>query len=144
MPVTDGQVAALRALLKDDIEQHKLLYAQLDRSAGKTGYMALVAGAFCEAVERRFSKDDRAEVIRFVGDVRARSERLAREIDAQAAERIVRAVFGDGSIADLDGGTIAGTELLLLGAIVADEQLDDARLDAFLASARKLADQLMA
>jgi len=144
MPVTDEQVAAQRALLRDDMDQHKVLYAQLDREMVRTGYSALVTGAFCQAVERRFARDDRAEVIRFVGDVRSRSEALAKELDPQVAERVIRVVLGDGSIADVDDVTAVGTQLVLLTAIVADEQLDEAALDAFLASARKLADQLMA
>jgi hypothetical protein len=35
------------------------------------------------------------------------------------------------------------TQIVLLAALVADEHLDDAGLDAFLASSRELADQLM-
>jgi hypothetical protein len=82
-------------------------------------------------------------VITFVGDVRSRSERLARELDPQVAERIIRAVLGEGSISDLSDATVAGTQIVLLAALIADEQLDDAGLDTFLGSARKLADQLM-
>jgi hypothetical protein len=35
------------------------------------------------------------------------------------------------------------SQIVLLAALIADEQLDDAGLDTFLGSARKLADQLM-
>ena len=144
MPVNDDQVAVLHALLTDDVERHKVLYSQLDRAEARTGYTALVAGAFCEAVERRFPQGHQpADVITFVGDVRSRSERLARELDPQVAERIIRAVLGEGSISDLSDATVAGTQIVLLAALIADEQLDDAGLDTFLGSARKLADQLM-
>lgn len=142
MVVTDGQVAALRALLVDDIDGHRALYAQL--GADKTGYTALVTGAFCEAVERRFAEHhETADVIQFVSDVRSRSDRLAREIDPAVAERVIGAVFGAGSIADLSDADVAGTQIIVLAALAAEEHLDDAGLDAFLASSRTLADQLM-
>jgi hypothetical protein len=132
------------ALLADDVERHEVLYAQLDRAEARTGYAALVAAAFCEAVERRFPRDHQhGDVITFVASVRTRSDRLATEIAPRTAERIIRAVSGDGSIADLSDATVAGTQIVLLAALIADEQLDDAGLDAFLGSARKLADQLM-
>ncbi len=52
-------------------------------------------------------------------------------------------MFGDGSIGDLSDAAVAGAQIVLLGALVADEHFDDAGLEAFLASSRKLADQLM-
>ena len=79
----------------------------------------------------------------FVADVRSRSDRLASDIDPLIAERVIRAVFGSGSIGDLSDAAVAGAQIVLLGALAADEHFDDAGLDAFLASSRKLADQLM-
>ena len=142
MPVTAEQTAALRALLVDDMDTHHALYARL--GAAKVGYTALVTAAFCEAAERRFgARHDAADVIEFVADVRSRSDRLASEIDPLIAERVLRAVFGDGSLGDLSDAAVAGTQIVLLGALVADEHFDDAGLDGFLARSRKLAEQLM-
>jgi hypothetical protein len=144
MPVTDAQVAALRALLSDDMDRYKLLSGQLDRAQARSGYTALITGAFCEAVERRFGENvQAAEVITFVGQVRASSERVARDLDPDIAERVIRVVYGDGSVRDLDDAVVIGAQILLLGGLIADEQLDEAELDAFLAAARKLADQIM-
>jgi hypothetical protein len=144
VPVTDDQVAALRALLAGDLERHKLLYAQLGLDQALAGYTALVTGAFSEAVERRFGANYRpADVITFVGDVRSRSDRIAESLDPSAAERIIRAVFGDGSVKDLRDVTVVSAQMVLLGALITDEQLDDAGLDAFLTDARTLADRLM-
>src|SRR5262245_32715989 len=56
MPVTDDQVAALRALLADDQDLYKELYARLDRDRDSSGYVAIVNGAFARAVQRRFGK----------------------------------------------------------------------------------------
>jgi hypothetical protein len=144
MPVTDAQVAALRALLSDDMDRYKLLSGQLDRAQARSGYTALITGAFCEAVERRFGENVQpAEVITFVGQVRASSERVARDLDPDIAERVIRVVYGDGSVRDLEDAVVIGAQILLLGGLIADEQLDDAELDAFLATARKLANQIM-
>lgn len=93
MPVTDDQVAALRAYLADDL-QHRQLYARLDRQAARVGYTALLAAAFFEAVNREFADEGTsADVIEFVADVRGRSEALAEAIDPRAAERLIRAAL---------------------------------------------------
>lgn len=142
MAVTDAQLAALRAQLAGKLEEHKQLFAQLDPIAAQTGYRALVTAAFCQAVERRFASDNSADdVIEFVGDVRSRSDRAADEIDPRTAERLILAVYTDEPIGDLDPKTSFGIQLLLLAALIADAQLDDAGLDEFLTEARKLADQ---
>ena len=142
MPVTDDQVAALRAYLAGDLDLHKQLYGRLDRAAARIGYTALVAAAFFEAADRRFARNGTAaDVIEFVGDVRGRSERLAGEIDPSAAERMIRAVLTDEDISDMDDEVKGRLYIVLLAALIFDEQLDDAGLDAFLVEARKLADQ---
>jgi hypothetical protein len=144
MPVTDDQVATLRAALTDDMDRYRQLFGQLDRTAAKKGFTALLAAAFGEAVERRFGQGrQRAEIVTFVGDVRSRSDRLARELDPDISERVIRAVLGDGSVRDVSDAAVVSTQTVLLMGLIADEQLDDAGLDVFLASARKLADQLM-
>jgi len=145
MPVTPEQTAALRALLVDDMDTHHAVYTRL--GAAKAGYIALVTAAFSEAAERRFGARhdvaDVADVAAFVADVRSRSDRLAGEVDPLIAERVISAVFGDGSLGDLSDAAVAGTQIVLLGALVADEHYDDTGLDAFLASSGRLADQLM-
>jgi hypothetical protein len=144
MPVTDDQVAVLRALLADDQDLYKALYAQLDRNRDSAGYIAMVTAAFAEAAERRFGENYQpAEVIEFVADARARSERAAQALDPRIAERVIEVALGQGSVADVSKTAIASTQLLLLAALVADEHLNDAGLDAFLANSRKLADQIM-
>jgi hypothetical protein len=144
MPVTDDQVAALRALLVDDIDRHRQLFGQLDRAEARKGYPALVTAAFGEAAERRFGQHYQSgDIVSFVADVRARSDRLARELDPDIAERAINAVLGHGTTRDLDKEAVTRARLVLLGGLVADARLDDAGLDEFLAAARKLADQLM-
>src|ERR1700730_3326172 len=137
MSVTDDQVAALRAQLTGDYDEHRRLLADLNQRGALSGYTALVTAAFIEAVDRRFGpvhRDD-AAVIEFIGDVRSRFPGADDEIDPAAAARVVATALGRGSISDLDGPTIRRTETLLLPLIVADEQLTGEELDRFLASA---------
>jgi hypothetical protein len=143
MPVTADEVATLRAYLAGDFDLHDRLYEQLDRTSIETGYMALVAAGFFEAVDRRFGRGPTkiADVIAFVGDLRSRSEDLGEAIDPHVAERLIRAALGDGSVADLDDKTVGGTQFLLLAGLVADERFTDAGLDSFMTEVRNLADQ---
>jgi hypothetical protein len=144
MPVTDDQMAVLRALLSDDVERHQRLFADLDRAQAKKGYPALVTAAFGIAVERRFGTGYQpADIVTFVADVRARSDRLARKLDPDVAERAIDAVLGHGTVRGLDKDMVTRAKLVLLAGLIADARLDEAALDDFLAAARKLADQLL-
>ena len=142
MPVTDEQVAPLRAQLARQPEEHKRLFALLDQTAKNTGYRVLVSAAFVVAVERRFARDvSPGEVIEFVGDVRLNSPQVAGQVDPAIGERLIMAVFSGESLDDIDARKSWETQLLLMAAVVSGEHFDDAGLDAFLAEARKLADQ---
>lgn len=144
MPVTEDQVAALRALLVDDIDLHKRLFSQLDRSEARKGYTALVTAAFVTAVERRFGKNYQPQdVVTFVADLRSRSDRLARDLDPEVAERVIYTVLSDATVQDLPKDAVTRAKLLVLAGVIADERPSSEGLDDFLTSARKLADQLM-
>jgi hypothetical protein len=110
MAVTADQVAALRAFLKGDFGEYERLVDQLDTDAARTGYSALLAAAFFEAVDRRFAANgSTADVVIYVANVRAKSERLAK-IDPRIAERLVLHSLGEGSIADLDNETVISNQ----------------------------------
>jgi len=147
MPVTDEQANTLRTLLAGEFEEYRRLLGQLSRESAQSGYAALITAAFFEAVDRRFVEDEKiaesGEVIEYVSTVRARSENAAEQIDPQTAERLIQHSLGEGSIDDIDSDTRFGTEFILLAALVADEELDAAGLDAFLSEARRLGDRLM-
>jgi hypothetical protein len=143
--VTGEQVATLRSYLSGDFSDYEQRRSQIDQSPDRTGYAALVSAAFCEAVERRFTRQDPPErVIEFVADTRARFDRDGSQIDPRAAERMIRAVYTDEPIDDIDGAARGRAQVILLAALINSEQLDDAGLDAFLVDARKLADQWLA
>lgn len=145
MPIADDQVAALHAYLAGDLDTYRRLHGQLDPIAARTGYTALIAGAFFEAVDRRFAKNgaEPDDVVQFVASLRSRSERLANEVDPGIAERIIRHSLGIGSIEDLDDETVVQMQIVVLAGIVADEQFDPAELDKFMTTARALGNRLM-
>jgi hypothetical protein len=144
MPVTDAQVATLRALLQDDTARYRQLYDAMDRTQDREGYPALVTAAFAEAVVRRFGKSyRRPDIVQFVSDVRSRSENLARSLDPDVAERVILTVLGDGTAHGIPREAVTRAKLVLLAGLVAEAQLDNEGLDGLLSEARKLADQLL-
>ena len=141
MPVTADHVATLRAYLAGEFHLYERLHGQLDPSAARTGFSALLSATFFEAVDRRFAPSGTAaDVVEFVAAVRARSDGLAEELDPSAAERLIRAILTDEDVHDIDPATKINTQFLLLYPLVEDAHLDDAGLDDLLAEARKLAD----
>ena len=145
MPVTDDQVAALRAFLSDDIDLHRRLFADLDRAGAKKGCTALITAAFAEAVQRRWASCPRpADVVTFIDALRACSARVAEAVDPEIAEWLIRVVYQDvPTRGNFARAAIMSAQVLLLAGLIADARLDPADLDEFLAAARKLADQLM-
>jgi len=143
MAVSADEVATLRTYLSGDMDEYRRMQAQLDPAAARSGYSALIAAAFFEAVDRRFAKPGTttADIIKYVADVRTRSAKVSEALDPQAAERVIRHALGDGSIRDLDDDTVIGAQIVILSALIADEQFDNASLDQFMSEARKLADQ---
>lgn len=152
MAVTDAQATALRAQLAMDFDEHNRLVDQLDLDGvDRTGYVTLVAAGFFEAVDRRFYKTGTvSDIIAFVSKVRESSEDIADSLDPRAGERMIRHALGDSShpdfesIADIDDETVRGVQILFLGMLVRDENLDDAGLDAFMTDVRATADRWIA
>jgi hypothetical protein len=58
-------------------------------------------------------------------------------VDPEVADRLIPFVFENVSLADLDRAAIASAKFFLLVSLIADAQLDDARLDEFLVTAGK-------
>jgi hypothetical protein len=144
MPVTDDQVATLRALLANDRDRYQQLFAGLDRAEAGKGYSALVTASFGLAATRRFgSSYTQADIVTFVGNVRAKSAGVSEDLDPEAAERVINAALGNASTQGISREKKVMAQILLLAGFIVDEHLDDAGLDAFLADARKLADQIL-
>jgi hypothetical protein len=136
--VTADAMEAMRAYLKGDADGYRRMVDRLDPAA-KKAHGQLIGASFYIAANRRFAAShSNAQVVEFVGDLRARSDRLAEDIDPRQAERLIRAsAFTDESVDDIDNGLYS----LLLAGLIADEQLTDADLETFLEEARELADE---
>lgn len=141
--ISDQQVAVLRALLSGD-DGHRAALADLSRD-DNAGYSALLAGAFVVAVDRRFTTGTaRSEVIGFVANVRSRSGEAADIVDPGTAEAMIIGVVNPDVFPDVDAGVLLAHQNVLAAALVADERLDAAGLDAFLAEARSAGERLVA
>ncbi|MQA93410.1 MAG: hypothetical protein GEV11_01795 [Streptosporangiales bacterium] len=136
-------MASIRALLTGDTAEYTRTGETLDRT-GRQARGALLSAAFFTAADRRFSKTGTpADVVTFVGNLRARHG-LTEELDPRTAERLLLATFTDEEIDDI-GPRVRGEHFtILLVGLIMDEQLPDAELDAFLDEARVLADQWLA
>ena len=154
MSITNEQVAALRAQLAGDMEEHSRLLKQLREHDDGIGYSMLLTAAFYGAARRRFGRDWKtSDVILFVAGVRARADSIAGALDPRAAERVLLSVLGSDDIAaaltdtqidDLDTRQVTDTETHLLMAMVADERLRGRALDKFLAEAASRASRVLA
>jgi hypothetical protein len=148
VPVTDDQIATLRALLKGEREEHRQLLNQLNRAEANVGYSALLAAGFFEAVERRFMANDQVtnhtRVIDFVASVRERTDETPDAVNPDVAERMIFHALDQGaSISDLDSDTVIQHQIILLAALIGDAQMDELKLDAFLRKIRADADELI-
>lgn len=142
MPVTDVEVATLRALLVHDFDESRRLMAQISEEGMKKGYFPLVQGAFWQAVEHRFRGKTRSEVIEWVADIRTRMD-TGNRIDPNVAECLILWVFGKASVDGIDFETDQSHQTMLLGLLVEERGFDDRELDAFLQQAREFTDKMM-
>ncbi|MFG2015896.1 hypothetical protein [Actinomadura geliboluensis] len=137
--------ATLQAQLAGRTDEHVRLLRQLDKEEVQSEYPVLVAAAFFLATNRRFRKSgtpvDRSQIISFVASLRERTSEAAEKVDPHVAERLLLAVLGEGTIADIEDNTVYTTELYLLAGLTADAKMSDAELDAFITKARAMADE---
>lgn len=121
--VTDDQVAALRAQLKGQGDEHRRLLHRL-----KDGDPA-----------------DDAEIIDFVTSVRLRLEEEEGELDPDVAEVMIKVALGElpgearKNISDDVGH---GSQVLLLAGLIGDAELTSDELEEFLIGARFFAEEL--
>ncbi|GAB3429372.1 hypothetical protein [Flindersiella endophytica] len=126
--VSEVHVAAVRALLARDLEAHASLLRQIDREDAADAYGLFFKATFQQAAWRKFGpRATRADIIRFVGDVRARQPSNAEDLDARIAERLLWGVLGDREA--LQGLTGEDTALMgpllleLVGTLTVEEML---------------------
>jgi hypothetical protein len=141
--VTPAQFAALRAALDGDEETVDRLTAAPGFLDGG-GFPILIATAFVAAAQRRFPPGwSSGDVVRFVGQVRARNEGAHQDLSATAAEQMLLSVLRGEPMGGEFDETIKGiAQVALLTELVS--ALNEQELRAFLAEARDQADAWLA
>jgi hypothetical protein len=139
MMVTPAHIAALRAILTGDLDTFDRLAAAADFLDGE-GFPILVVNALFAAAQRHFPPGwSRGDLVRFVGQLRARDEGLAEELSATAAEQmLLRALTGEPMTREFDEHTKGIAQVGLLVELVRD--LDEQDLDTFLTEVHERAD----
>jgi hypothetical protein len=125
MKVTSA-VAALRALLTEDLDAYRRLHAALD-AGQRLAFAVVLTVAFDEAAVRRFGDDHTlADIIEFVADARARYPRTGEAVPAEDAETVIRAALGEDDLIDrLDGHAYGAAQTAMLFALTrADHDID--------------------
>jgi hypothetical protein len=141
MSAGEKQMTALRALLTGDFEGYKQMIRSLGTEESRD-FLALVAAAFLEAVDRRFGTADLpGAVAEWVGAIRSESATAAQAIDPVTAEQVILLTLGLTQASELSGKQIRDAQLLLLPALVDEQHLDSTGIDELLAAARKLTDR---
>jgi hypothetical protein len=139
--VSGQQVAALRAALAFDAAQAQEWRARLIGSGDLDGFSELIYAAFVVAVRRYFGAAwARADVVRYVGSVRARGP-AGDDIDPVTAEALILRALGADRSLDASLDAKVEVQAILLGTLTADLVLDAAKLSLFVAQARELADR---
>lgn len=139
--ISTEQVTALRTLLTRNFDEHQRIMTEVRQADGLAGYNDLITAAFVKAVNRRFgARYTLPDIVDYVAEVRTRIRNPDRSIDPNVAERLIRKALGEGTVRGIDKKTLIHTEGVLLAALIMDEQLDGAALDAFLAEARAAVD----
>lgn len=138
--VTDADVAILRASIEgraDEILASHSRHSRLNGSLG--GFVPLTWAAFVLAARRQFAPMwSRSEVIQFVGMIRAVPGGQPDLLDPLAAETELRVALGEDLPPWPDPQARVAAEVMLLGALVAALELDDAGVDDLLGEARAL------
>jgi small ligand-binding sensory domain FIST len=146
MPVTDVQVAALRAFLIQDVA----IAARLARDLGNDqdpGYVYLALAALSVVARQHFHPTfTDADLIRYVAKVRL--DRVGDsdeyDFDPAAGENVLRYALGHDIRQGADPRDQFRIVIALLDALTGDGQADQAEVGMLLAQARMVADRWMA
>jgi hypothetical protein len=143
MPVTDAQVAALRAFLVLDTDEMAPLAYQLgDR--GKPGYIRLTKAALALLAGRRFApRFSGADLVNYVAEVRTARVADGDEIDFDpvVGEDVLRFSLGQKPMHRMDLEPQLKATIALLDGLVERELSSEAEVDDMLTEARDLADR---
>ncbi len=139
MTIKSELVEYVRTLVRDDHEANIRYEEKLDEE-GWDGWPAFLGALFFLTLQRRFSGGyDETEAIRLVADLRARTSNGGPVIDPASAELLIKAVFDPAVQVDLQPETLGHIETMAVYAILSEENLPDAALEALLTEARTVA-----
>jgi len=142
VPIKPDVVEYLRTMLRGDYAENDRLETKLD-AEGWGDFMTLLGAVFYFAVNRRLNEQaSENQIVQFVAEMRSVAPVDAQEIDANAAERLVKAALDPNVDVDIDpemGATIQGLAIMyVLGEGRASEQ----EIDALLAEAVEVASRV--
>ncbi|MEU1396969.1 hypothetical protein ABZ403_13040 [Micromonospora zamorensis] len=128
----------IRTMVRGDHEANDQVEARLDQ-LGWDGFPTLLGAVFYFAVNRRFDEQTPpGEIMRFVADMRAAAPAGGPEIDANAAETLIRAAVDPDVETAIDPQMAGRIQGLVILAILGDGTVADDELDALLAEAVSL------
>ncbi|MGW0435259.1 hypothetical protein ACWDV4_22310 [Micromonospora sp. NPDC003197] len=129
----------IRTLVRGENEANERVQAQLD-SEGWDGFPKFLATVFFLAVDRRFGEEaTRAEVIRFVAELRADLSHGGPELSAEAAESLIAATIDPALDYDIEPNMIGRIQASTVYKILSEENMTDEDLNALLAESMQLA-----
>lgn len=134
--VRDEHVAMLRAILMDEPDAWESFHEAESEKVKAIAYAVLIYAAFRSAVMRKFSPTcSSATIVRFVADLRIALAGDAKLIHAGIAEDLIREALGNAAVESLslhDAEVMINTQLAVLGTLVAEAELDEAKLEEFI------------
>jgi hypothetical protein len=137
MAIDAEHLAFLRSYIQGDDEA---CTAALGQISEPEGLGMLLHGSFVIAVRRRFAPSwTRADVVRYVADVRARLIERTGLLDPQVAEHELRRALGDTTVPTHSAASTAPVQLILLTALVVSLGLDETGVDGLLSQVRQVA-----
>jgi hypothetical protein len=135
----DASIAALRALLTDDMDTFRQLHGQQNADE-RRAFAAVLTAAFNKAVADKFGTHAPAsDVVEFVAVARARYVG-PEAIGAEDAEQVIKAALGEDDLIDsMDAYTFGAAQTAMLIALAHDNNFSSEEIEALLAMAERQA-----
>lgn len=147
--IGEANILALRSFLLNGPEAWTPLQEEIQKDdETAAGYMSLLYGAFCVAVQRKFSPTYTVgDIVRLVADVRIKAEEDAVLINTCVAEDMIRRVVGAPPLGDggpNDVRTVLYAEVSILLYLIGEAHFDRAGLEQFIDEAAAYTRQWLA
>ncbi|MFV2020531.1 hypothetical protein [Micromonospora sp. LOL_023] len=142
MKIEPGLVEYFRTMLRGDYVENDRLEAQLN-TKGWGDFSTLLGIVFYYAVNHRLSeRASEADIVQFVAELRTAAPVDPREIDANAAERLVKAALDPDVESDFDPEMAGKIQSLTIMHVLGEGRASGDEIDAILVSAVETANRL--